>query len=404
MQWVPENPLKKRLDTEVMESEAPPDWIAKEEEEEHEFPIEYTIITSPNDFNVKTLFDFVESGTVKLPGFQRNFVWDIKKASRLIESIIMGLPVPQLFFYQRARNEFLVIDGQQRLMTIYYFVKGRFPREEVRPQLRRMLDERGAIPPDILSSNAYFADFALKLGAHFTGAANRLDGLTYAAFDDTERSDFNIRTIRTVVITQRDPKDNDSSMYEIFYRLNTGGVNLTPQEIRMSLYYSKFYDMLNIVNLDDRWRRLTREEPDLHKRDVEILLRGFAILTDLGTYKPPMVRFLNTFSEKSKKFSDEEISYYRALLEAFLEKCKDLPPQAFTSQFGRFSTSMYEAIFTSACEDAFANRNTNVKPVNPDRLETLKHDGEFIGASQFQTTSKSNVELRLRKAREILFP
>lgn len=91
---------------------------------------EYDITVTPNDFNVMTLCNFVESGAVRIPGFQRNFVWDIWRASRLIESLILGLPVPQLFLYEQKRNQFLVIDGQQRLMSIYYFVKEAVPSEE----------------------------------------------------------------------------------------------------------------------------------------------------------------------------------------------------------------------------------------------------------------------------------
>ena len=72
---------------------------------------EYDITVSPNDFNVMTLCSFVESGAVRIPGFQRNFVWDIWRASRLIESLILGLPVPQLFLCEQERNRFLVIDG-----------------------------------------------------------------------------------------------------------------------------------------------------------------------------------------------------------------------------------------------------------------------------------------------------
>jgi len=91
----------------------PTEWIEREEEEEEAgFPVDYKITSTPNDFNVNTLFDLIESETVKIPGFQRNYLWDIKKASKLIESIIMGLPVPQLFLYERGRNDFLLIDGQ----------------------------------------------------------------------------------------------------------------------------------------------------------------------------------------------------------------------------------------------------------------------------------------------------
>ncbi|XYJ23089.1 DUF262 domain-containing protein [Bacillus velezensis] len=109
------------------------DWIEPEELDEQsesgESFEEFDITASPNDFNIKTLFDFIESGVVKIPGFQRNYVWDQNRASKLIESIIIGLPIPQIFLYERLRNKFLVIDGQQRLMSIYYFIKGRFPKK-----------------------------------------------------------------------------------------------------------------------------------------------------------------------------------------------------------------------------------------------------------------------------------
>ncbi len=379
------------------------DWVQSEDEGD-EFPVEYRITASPNDFNVNTLFDLIESGNVRLPGFQRNYVWDIKKASRLIESIIMGLPVPQLFFYEKGRNDFLVIDGQQRLLTIFYFIKGKFPKEEKRPELRRILDARGSIPEDFLNNPEYFSEFALKLGSHgITGVKNRLDGFTYKTLDGEDRDTFGLKPIRTIVIQQHDPRDDDSSMYEIFFRLNTGGVNLSPQEIRVSLYYSEFYAMLSKVNLDDRWRRLTRPEPDLHMRDVEILLRGFAMLTEGPNYNPPMIRFLNLFSNKSKGFSKDEITYYESLFGAFIDQCSDLPDQAFTSQFGRFSTSMYDAIFTAACEDAYAAHNLEAKHIDTAKLTQLKQDSEFLRATQSQTTSKANVELRLQRARQILF-
>src|SRR3989338_7746607 len=124
-------------------------WIegdTEDIEEESEYPIEYNLSSAPNDFNIKTLNDFILSGIIKIPTFQRNYVWDLKRASRLIESIIMGLPVPQLFFYEKSKNNFEVIDGQQRLMTIYYFIKKRFPRMDKRGELRKIFDLQGNIP------------------------------------------------------------------------------------------------------------------------------------------------------------------------------------------------------------------------------------------------------------------
>ena len=130
-------------------------WFEDENDEVDDSQIrEYDITASPNDFNMSTMFSFIESGAVKIPGFQRNYVWDIKRASKLIESILIGLPIPQIFLYEESRNKFLVIDGQQRLMSIYYFIKQRFPRKEKRIELRRIFDEKGNIPDDVLQDQS----------------------------------------------------------------------------------------------------------------------------------------------------------------------------------------------------------------------------------------------------------
>ncbi|MGA9899032.1 MAG: DUF262 domain-containing protein, partial [Terriglobales bacterium] len=211
-------------------------WFEKEEPEESDSLIrEYDITASPNDFNTLTLFSFIESGVVKIPGFQRNFVWDIKRASKLIESMIIGLPVPQIFLYEEDRNRFLVIDGQQRLMSLYYFIKQRFPRKEKRIELRRIFDEHGNIPDEVLQDDAYFSKFSLQLPEQLPKHPNRLGKLNYSTLGDYKTT-FDLRTIRNIIIKQTSPPDDDSSIYEIFNRLNSGGMNLKPQEIRTSLY------------------------------------------------------------------------------------------------------------------------------------------------------------------------
>ena len=115
-------------------------WYEIEDDDSNELNYEvklYDITSSPNDFNVKTYFDFIEAGMVIIPTFQRNYVWDIKRASKLIESLIIGLPIPQIFLFGEGNNKYLVIDGQQRLLSIYYFIKGRFPRTDKRAEIRK---------------------------------------------------------------------------------------------------------------------------------------------------------------------------------------------------------------------------------------------------------------------------
>jgi uncharacterized protein with ParB-like and HNH nuclease domain len=90
-----------------------PTWFEDYAEDMDDLQVEeYDITAAPNDFNVLTIHSFLESGAVRIPGFQRNYVWDISRASKLIESLILGLPVPQVFLYEVERNKFLVIDGQ----------------------------------------------------------------------------------------------------------------------------------------------------------------------------------------------------------------------------------------------------------------------------------------------------
>ncbi len=247
-------------------------WFEDYAEDVDEIQVdEYDITAAPNDFNVLTIYNFLESGAVRIPGFQRNYVWDLGRASKLIESLILGLPVPQVFLYEVERNKFLVIDGQQRLMSIYYFIKQRFPRKDKRAELRTIFDEHGKIPENIIHDDVYFENFRLKLSETLPDHPNRFKNLSYATLS-SYKTQFELRTIRNVIIKQNAPQGDDSSMYEVFNRLNTGGINLKPQEIRTSMYHSDFYEMLYHANSLAAWRRLLAEQdPDLHMKDVEIL-------------------------------------------------------------------------------------------------------------------------------------
>lgn len=364
---------------------------------------EYDISASPNDFNIKTLFDFIGSGVVKIPGFQRNYVWDLKRASKLIESIIIGIPIPQIFLYEEAKNRFMVIDGQQRYMSIYYFMKKRFPRKEKRQELRIIFDQNKGIPDAILNNNEYFSDFNLFLPTSQPNQINKFNGLNYYTLDENDRISFELRTIRNIIIKQNAPDDEHSVVFEVFNRLNSGGVNLKPQEIRTSLFHSNFYDMLYRVNLINEWRQLTPSEvPDLNMKDVEILLRGFAMLTEGQHYKPSMTKFLNKFSYIAKLFPQENIEYLEKLFRVFIQKASIADPRIFHSKTGRFNISVYESIFVAACSNAFKNKNLNVNDIDAAKVEALKENQDFINATQAETASAKNVSARLNKAMEIL--
>ena len=379
-----------------------PDNIEESEEEDDGSRIDqFDIVSSPNDFNVITIVDFIKSGVVKIPGFQRNFVWDIKRASKLVESILIGLPIPQTFLYEQERNKFLVIDGQQRLMSIYYFVSERFPRKEKLVELRQLFDERGKIPEETLGDDAYFTEFNLNLPEQLPGHRNRFNRLNYSTLGEEYQTTFNLRTIRNIIVKQVRPSGNDS-IYEIFNRLNSGGMNLTPQEIRRCMYDSAFYAALYKTNTRAEWRRLVGAPvPDLHMKDVEILLRGFAMLIKGDAYSPSMGKFLNEFSNHARSFDSHRIQYLEELLQSFLDSCENLVDDAFQAG-GRFSPMVFESVFVASCSDAYSNGTLVRGKINPDSVRRLREDSAFFAATQSRTTATNQVHTRLSRAHEIL--
>lgn len=364
---------------------------------------EYDVTATPNDFNVLTLVSFMQSGAVKIPGFQRNFVWDKVRSSKLIESLILGIPVPQLFLYEQEKNLFLVIDGQQRLMSIYYFNLGRFPRKDKRGELRMIFDEHGGIPDHILHDNEFFEDFDLRLSGDLPGKNNKFHGLKYNTLEEY-KTQFDLRPVRNIVVRQNSPEEDDSAIYEVFNRLNTGGVNLRPQEIRTSMYHSSFYDVLYRINADKRWRRVLRSErPDLHMKDIEILLRGFAMLISAQTYAPSMVRFLNRFSKQSQANSPAQNTYLEELFLSFLDSTEQLEGNAFINpRNNRFNIALYEAAFAATLKVAFSERRAVKGFIDPKQLADLRDDEKFQEATVYGTTRTSNVKFRLDTAENYL--
>lgn len=395
----PVHDAQEQVEIELYDSGGDPE----SETDDTSYPItEFDIVSSPNDFNTKTLVDFIDSSVVVIPGFQRNYVWDVKRASRLIESLVVGLPVPQVFLYERGRDEFVLIDGQQRLMSIYYFVKGRFPKKSKLAELRLITTERSNLSEELLADDRYFSDFHLNLPEAVPGQTNRLHKFRYSELDDKERTSFDLRTIRHIIVRQMQP-ENDDAMYEIFNRLNSGGMNLRPQEIRRAAYDSKFYDMLYETNVQPQWRELVGQEtPDIHMRDVEILLRGFAMLINGAAYRPSMVKFLNQFSKDAKTFEPAQLEQLRQLLGSFLDSCSGLPRDAFHNTRGRFSPMIFESVFVAACERPYAEDRLVDGNVSERSLSALKGDDEFRNATQSRTSHSANVTIRLERARAIL--
>lgn len=375
------------------------------DQETESYPInEFQLTTTPNDFNISTIISFIGSKVFKIPAFQRHYVWDIKRASKLIESLLIGLPIPQIFLYESGKNEFLVIDGQQRLMTLYYFFHGRFPRKEKRSELRAIFDEEGYIPDDVMQDDTYFQRFNLRLDGLVDDQENRFNGKNYKTLGDSQMA-LNLATIRNMIIKPvTNDDEEDGAMFEIFNRLNSGGMNLTPQEIRMSLYHSEFNVSLIKLNENEVWRNiiLGKEVVDMRLNDVEAILRTLAMVNSREDYKNTISGFLNTFSNATKLFTKEDSEFYKELWNSFMRACTEVKITDFRTGANRLSITLFESVFYAACRESVEKKVINIPKITTEFLNRLKMDAAFIESSTGKTTRRESVIKRTDRARYML--
>ncbi len=362
---------------------------------------EYDIVASPNDFNVLSYFTFFESGSIRVPGFQRHYVWDIRKASRLIESILLGLPVPQVFLYEKARNKFLVIDGQQRLLTIYYFMKGRFPKREARGKLRRLFGEQGTLSERDFDDDTLFVKFKLSFKRD-VGSPSPFAGLTYDGLGDDKES-FQLRTIRNIMVKQLRPDKDNSAVFELFHRLNTGGVNLSQQEIRMSLFYGQLMRDVRLLNENADWRKILGGNPDQRQRDVEIILRMFALAENYETFKKPLSKFINSFCADNRE-SDKRQAIRTAVFESFCKELSSVDRGTYLEpKSRRVSVPMLEAVFVAAKADAIRADDVGLaKTVGEEFVQKVRDHGEFENYFTGKTTDVDAVLGRIKLAKTLV--
>ena len=285
------------------QSENPPrsqdDWVDDHIEDEAEsddtvVPLRYDITSFGIDFDIDGLVRRLNSEDIIIPPWQRLYVWGVRQASSFIESLLLGLPVPGIFLGRDEKSgQLYVIDGQQRLKTLQYFFNGEFePRE----------------------STGRTIPFRL------VGVAEQFEGVTFGDLKDSERRNLSNSLMHATVVRQDSPADGDTSMVQIFKRLNSGGIRVTPQEIRSAVYQGKLIEALRILNEDANWREII-SRPSRRQKDQEMILRFFAMYYQGDQYKRPMWEFLNVFVQLNRnpdaKWLQSSSDLFRETISAF---------------------------------------------------------------------------------------
>lgn len=227
-------------------------------------PAERRLRTETYDFTVSTLVEYLKQGHISIPNFQRGYVWNRAQASRLIESLIINCPIPVIYLSQNNDETLSVIDGNQRVNSIYLFLNNEF-------ELRGL------------------------------SAYPELEGLKFFDLDPRFQRHILNRTLRCICIL----KDTHPQIkFDVFERLNTGSVKLSAHELRHGLYMGTLMNKIENLSNNSVFKKLTMTENDKRMKADELVLRFFAFLDGWNLYNKPMADFLNKYCEKNKNMDE----------------------------------------------------------------------------------------------------
>jgi len=268
-----------------------------------------TVSSEPKDWTVMTLIYKLGKGQIiPQPEYQREYVWDARPelAPRLIESLLLQIPIPPIYFAELPSGKLEVIDGQQRLTTLNRFVANEFPLKK----LERMADLNGK----------FFKD----LPPHHQ---SRIEDATIRSITIKAGSDPNLR-------------------YDVFERLNRGSMALNEMELRNCVYRGDFCDLLARLEEDGNWREVKGSVKDSRFIEREMILRFFAFYVNIDHYTGNLKRFLNEYMAEQSVLSQNPNSGYKKQVEKLEILFQQAMHNVFTV-FGSHSARLYTAYVDS---------------------------------------------------------
>lgn len=330
--------------------------------------------TSSIDAEIESLYNKWKRGKLILqPRFQRKFVWDHAKSSRLIESALLSVPLPIIYLAEEEDGKVSVIDGQQRLTSFFSFIDGKFPDGNV---FR-------------LTGIKVFSELSKK---------------TFQEIEDEQQEKIHGYTIRTITIL----KDSNSDIkFEIFKRLNTGAEPLNEMELRNCIYMGTYMDLLKELAEDQDFKQLTRLS-NTRMQDVEFVLRfaAFYHFTYLK-YQSPMKKFFNKDMEKYREIPKSDADDLQKAFKNSIQIIKSLfgdnafrrfkvgnsnnPDGAWET---KFNASLFDALMGVFCDKDKTQVYGVLDTLREGIIELMGSNTEFIDAILLGTSEQVRVKKR----------
>lgn len=306
------------------------------------------------DLSVRQLLDMVEIGEIFVPPeYQRQFIWDPHRQSVLIESVFLGIPIPSLFMATNLDATWEVVDGVQRLGTLSHFVA-----------------TLGLLEKISRTDGLEIAGLE-KLDA--------LNGFTFESLPKSVQLHFLTRPMRVTVLND---KSDLSVRFDLFERLNTGGVSLTAQEIRNCVYRGLFNDNIKTLSEYPAFRSTVKVKDNQSKNGTyeEMVLRFFAYLERYEEFDHSVKGFLNQYMKDNQ---NKELGKTRSdLFKTVFDKLEEGLPNGIARSRSTTPVNLFEAMAVGAALALQHNGN-----LNPGRFQALLLDETlktFTGAGSNQ--------------------
>ncbi|PZR27322.1 MAG: DUF262 domain-containing protein [Citrobacter freundii] len=320
------------------------------------------------DITVRQLYLMIVEKQIELqPEYQRHFIWDEMRQSQLIESIFLGIPVPNLFMATNTDSSWEVIDGLQRLTTIVNFIGDEETRRRTNPKSVKLkltdLEKLSSM------NGHYFEDLPLSVQQMFFTRPIRVTVLN-------DKSDFTVR-------------------YDLFERLNTGGVTLHPQEIRNCVYIGEFKNFVIACNANENFTNSVKmtESSERNGNREELVLKFFAYYEDRNEFDHSVKEFLNNYMEKKTRRFDNKIELKELFDESF-KIINELLPNGIVrgNRINITPLVLYEAISIGVADLVITNQANLITSA---KLQNLLNDENLKRLTTGATNSRNKLNGRI---------
>jgi len=300
---------------------------------------------------------------IELAAFQRGFVWSKPQMDRFIESLLLGYPIPGIMLVQQTDKRYLVLDGQQRLKTLQAFYAG------------------------VHAGKVFVLD----------NVADEYKGLTYEQLLPEQRRTLDNTFIQATIVRTDGSRESLESIYQVFERLNSGGTQLTPHEIRIALYPGPFVELLGTLNNKDGWRQIYgRRSPRL--RDHEVILRILALYVRSEEYFRPLKKFLNDFLGDHRDLAKLPVAELTHLFSEATTALSEADARNVLRRSGqRINAALLEAVVVAAMRRAAKSRDMSAVAIRQALTELISNP-DISRSTTISTATEENLRSRLEAA------